>query len=260
MKECDKIKELFGAYLHNEATPSERMFVEDHVKKCGECAEDLKRRKIIVDQLRYNTEIDQEPQSPKSDFAINVYKRIASDAMKRRTRQVFVRKFIMQPALAAIVLTITLTIGYREFYVGEKPEDGMETFTAKTEQTDKKQLRASLYVEEFFKRQGTLSDSEISDDTILASMGTSKEISSYKTMVNPSTLYDSQRLLEEADFINYSLRDQRRAFSKYQWLVDNYPDTDAAAKARNRIKSIMSNRDESRFQNANLVVDVDGGI
>ena len=44
MEKCDKIKSLFGAYLHNDATSAERAAVEEHITTCKECAVDLQNR------------------------------------------------------------------------------------------------------------------------------------------------------------------------------------------------------------------------
>ena len=53
MKECSKVKKLFGAYLYNNATPTERGAVEKHIKDCEECASDLQSRQAVLEELGY---------------------------------------------------------------------------------------------------------------------------------------------------------------------------------------------------------------
>jgi len=53
--------------------------------------------------------------------------------------------------------------------------------------------------------------------------------------------------------INYSLRQPQRALSRYQMIIDHYPDTDAAKEAQKRIKTILDS--EYNYQDEKAILD-----
>ena len=95
MKKCDKIKDLFGPYLYNSVTPAERAAVEEHIENCEECADDLRSRQKVLETLRLDLQTEEMPQKTQDNFAYNVYRRIAGESLQQRSRQVFLRRFIL---------------------------------------------------------------------------------------------------------------------------------------------------------------------
>ncbi len=233
MKKCDKIKDLFGAYLLDDVTPAERATVEEHISSCEKCAVDLKSRQRVLEMIKPAPLPDEIPQKIQDDFAWNVYRRIAADTMHQRTRQVFVRRFVLQPTFAAVAIVAVLAIGVTQF----RPDSKLQKLTpvAVNNRTIQKELRAKLKVKEFFQEQGMVfedeSDYAMSDEVTVAH-GSSSDSS------QTALLPDSQRRWENANFIHYSLGDLKRALANYRQLVDQYPGTDVAKEAQVMIRTI----------------------
>jgi len=251
MKECSKIKKLFGAYLYNNATPTERDAVESHINDCEECASDLRSRQAVLEELKSNSQPDEIPQKAQDDFALNVYRKIASETLQRRSRRILLRRFILQPSLATLALAIVITIGFVRL---QSPDIMHRPNTVRTDEADRKEYRASLYEKEFFRRQGTPYETE---SVYAATEETSANIPSpldADRFVRNTLLPDSRRRLEEANFIYYSLREPRRALAEYQWVVDYYPNTNDAREAKMKIKAILDS--EYRIQGGDVVVEL----
>ncbi len=249
MKKCDKIKDLFGAYLQDDVTPSERATVEEHISSCEKCAVDLKSRQRVLEMIKPAPPPDEIPQKIQDDFAWNVYRRIAADTMHQRTRRVFVRRFVLQPTFAAVAIVAVLAIGVTQF----RPDSKLQKLTpvAANNRNIQKELRAKLKVKEFFQEQGMVfedeSDYAMSDETTVAH-GSSSDVSH---RAQTSLLPDSQRRWENANFIHYSLGDWKRALAEYRQLVDDFPDTDYAREAQVMISTI------SGMEYGNVVETVD---
>jgi len=240
MKGCNKVKRLFGSYLYNSVTPTERVAVEEHIGRCEKCADDLRSRRKVLEKLELRPQLDEMPQRIQDNFAWNVYRRIALDALRRRSRRVFLRRFVLQPSLAAVVLIISIAISIPRFYPGPATVHKPSPVAVRPDETDRRGLRAAFYVEEFFRRQGTSYErkpgyAEASSGVVTAERPSSDADHLMQGMLLP----DLRRRLEDANFINYSLGDRRRALAEYQRLVDYYPDTDAAMEARLKIKGIL---------------------
>jgi hypothetical protein len=240
MEKCGKIRELFGPYLYNDVTPVERAAVEEHIAKCRKCANDLHSRRAVLEKLRTHSEPGEMPQRTGDDFAGNVYRRIASDVLKQRSRRVFLRRFVLQPSLAAAALAVVIAIGVFRLQPAPVTVGEPASTTAKADEAEKKELRAALYVEEFLRRQGTLREGEQGYDSTGSELSVAGQPSpDMSSLMRNMLSLDSRRRLEYANFINYSLREHRRALAEYQRLVDDYPDTDAAMEARGEIRAIL---------------------
>jgi hypothetical protein len=240
MKKCDKIKGLFGAYLHDDVTSAERATVEEHIGNCGDCAADLHSRQKVLEILKPDPHIEDVPEKVQDDFSYNVYRRIAADSMKQRSRQVRMRRFVLQPAFAAAALSIVLIIGVLQFYPVKITITEPETRPLVADRRVSQERRAAKLEakeREFFERQGILVDRE--EYTITGNVSTRARIPSKPN--DPSQdfqLSDSQRQLQYATFLDYSLEEPRRALAAYRQLVDEYPGTDAARQASRRIRAI----------------------
>ncbi len=235
MKECDKVRGLFGSYIYGGMTPGERVAFDKHVKDCENCASELQSLQEVLEKVGGNFQIDDMPQRMQDDFTRNVYKRIASDVLRRRSKQIFLRKFVLQPSLAGVVLAVVIAV-FR-FHPGPVTVSKPSHTTVLTDETSKKELRASLAVKEFFGREGTPRESEMSYAVMRKTPLPEPSSSDLNRLVQD--LPDSERLLQNADFINYSLGDRRRALAEYQRLVDYYPETDAGMEAKERIRAIL---------------------
>lgn len=236
MKKCDKIKDSFGAYLLDDVTPSERATVEEHISSCEKCAVDLKSRQKVLEMIKPAPPADEIPQKTQDNFTLNVYRRIAADTMHQRSRQVFVRRFVLQPTFAAVAIVAVLAIGVTQF----RPDSKLQKLTpvAINDRTIQKELRAKLEVEKFFQHQGMVFEDE-SDyampDEVTVAHGSSSDASH---RVQISLLPDSQRRWENANFIHYSLGDRKRALAEYRQLIDIFPGTDVAKEAQVMIRTI----------------------
>ena len=256
MKECYKVKKLFGAYLYDNITPTERDTVESHIDECEECAHDLRSRQTVLKKIkpRPQPKAVAIPQKAQDDFALNVYRRIASDTLRKRSHQVFLWRFVFQPSFAALVLAIGIAIGF--VWLSSSPDTILELspVATRTDETDKKEFRTALYEKEFFRRQGTSYESEpayAAGSEVSASDSSSLNADRF---IRNTLLPDSRRRLEEANFIYYSLREPRRALAEYQWVVDYYPDTDDAREARRKIKTLLDS--EYSIQDEGVVVEL----
>lgn len=259
MKECYKIEKLFGAYLHDDVTPVERAAVEEHIKTCEKCADDLKSRQKVMEKLKPPPLPTDALRKTQADFTSDVYRKIASDSMRQRSRQVFLRRFVLQPTVAVAALATVLVIGVTQFH----PESNMEqkpASVAEVDETNQKELRAALHVKEFFKRQGVTHDGESGYVSTNRESAAEPLSSNVNYFVRDALLPNSQRKLEEANFINYSLGERGRALAEYQQLVDYYPDTAAAVEARERIKTILGVKSSGQTENVGAKRISDMGI
>jgi hypothetical protein len=265
MKKCNKVRRLFGPYLYNSVTPAERAAVEEHVDKCEKCAHDLQSRRRVLEKIELHPQFGEMPQKTQDDFAWNVYRRIALGVLRRRSRRIFLRRFVLQPSLATLVLVLGIAMGILRFH--PRPATILREpspVAVRTDETDRKGLREALYVEDFFRRQGVSHEREPSYagvDVHYSRLSTTKQPSSdADPMMRNVLLLDSRRRLEDANFINYSLGDRRRALAEYQRLVDYYPDTDAAMEARVEIRAILDTEYSTRVENADADQTTDMGI
>ena len=259
MKKCDKIRDLFGAYIHNDVTPIERADVAEHIKSCEICADDLESRQKVMTKLKPAPQLNAVPLTTQADFASNVYRRIALNAMQRQTRHVFRQRFILRPAFAVLVLTAVLTIAVIRFHPGDHIVQKLPS-VAEADETIQKKLRANLHVTEFFRGQGIIQRSE-SGYVSVGSASTAEPLSpDMGHFAQNTVLPDSRRRLREANLINYSLGDRGRALAEYQQLVDYYPDTDAATEARERIKAIQGTGSSTQPENFRAERLADSGI
>lgn len=262
MKGCYKVKKLFGAYLYDNITPTERDAVESHIDECEECAHDLRSRQTVLKKLKPHPQPKAVaiPQKAQDDFALNVYRKIASDTLRKRSRQVFLWRFVFQPSLAALVLAIGITIGFVRMNSGPDTMRELSPVAMRTDETDKKEFRAALYEKEFFRRQETFYEPEpvyAAGSEVSASESSSLNADRF---IRNTLLPDSRRRLEEANFIYYSLREPRRALAEYQWVVDYYPDTDDAREARRKIKTILNSEYSIQGENVVVKLTTDMGI
>jgi hypothetical protein len=256
MKECDKIRGLFGSYIYGGMTPGERTAVDNHIKDCEKCASELQSLQKILEKVESDPQMDDVPQRMHNDFTRNVYKRIASDVLRRRSKQIFLRKFVLSPSLAGVVLAVVIAV-FR-FHPGLVTVSESSHTTVLTDETSKKELRASLAVKEFFGREGTPRESETSYIGMREAPLTEPSSSDLDRLVQD--LPDSERLLQSADFINYSMGDRRRALAEYQRLVDYYPETDAAMEAKERIRVIRGVEYNIQIEKADVEQPTDTGI
>jgi hypothetical protein len=221
MKECYKVKDLFGPYIYDSVTPEERVAVEEHIRTCEECAADLKSRKEVLDKLKPSLNMGEMPQRTRDNFTCNVYKRIALDALKSRTRQVFFQRFVLQPSIAVVAMAIIAIFGLTQFNMSFLNNNSY--IADESEEADQKELRASLYMDEFFQNQG------ISHKQEPVYAGMSKADPTFPVEINENTqnlmMPVSQKRLEDANFINYSLGDRRQSLAEYQERIRSILDT-----------------------------------
>ena len=258
MRKCDKIKDLFGAYIQDDVTSVERAAVEEHISSCEICADDLESRQRVLAKFKPDLQLDEMPPATQDDFASSVYRRIALDAMRQQTRQVFRKRFILQPAFAVLALAAILTVGVVQFHPGDHTQKPSSVAVA--DETAQKKLREDLHVAEFFRRQGIVYGDEsgyVSTDSASTAESLSPDMDHF---TRDTLLPDSRRRLQEANFTNYSVGDRRQALAQYQQLVDYYPGTDAAVEAQKKIKAIQGTESSIQLENADVKRLADTGI
>ncbi len=262
MKQCYKVKNLFGPYLYNTITIEERIEFEDHLKTCQKCSEDLKTRRMALNKVGMyeidseNINIDQER------FMWNVYKRIAKDAIKQKRRQVTVRKFILQPAIATIAIALIVTFGITKFRSNDVPESivvGIPTVPVQVQDETIKETKQVVKAQPTVVKKAkpslpfvTKNETKTSKPLIIKPKP--------DVLTAKSELTSSQDLLMDADFIYFSLGDARRALSRYDMIIDRYPNTEAAREALKRINTILSSEYGMQDENINNIELVKTGI
>ena len=259
MKKCSKIRKLFGSYLYDGVTPDERAAVEEHIRSCEMCSAELESFRKLMGEVRLDSESDDIPQRSQEDFASSVYRGIASDVLRKRSRQIFLRRSVLQPSLAAVAVAALIAAIGVFLYPGAITVDETSPSAIVADETSTKERKA-FYVEEFFRSQGAPYEREARYTAVETASANENPSSDVDRLMQDRPLPESQRLLEEADFINYSLGDRRRALAIYQWVVDSYPDTDAAMRARGRIGSISDREYNVRVERVDLRRTVDRGI
>ncbi len=239
MKECNKIKKLFGLYLYDKVTPAERAAIEKHIDKCKECADDLRSRQEVLEKLQPSSQIEDMPPKIQDGFAYSVYRKIAAESIQKRPRPVFLRQFILQPSLATIALIAGIGIGFLRFNPGTVMVGEPSSSIVKVDETDKKELRAASYVAEFLEREGMVYTYEPSYVVMDSASTTERPLSDIDPFMQDILRTNSRRRLEHANLI-YSLGEHERALAAYQRLVDDHPNTNAATEAQGKISTILS--------------------
>jgi hypothetical protein len=251
MRECYKIKNLFGSYIYNNITPEEKAKVDKHIKTCQQCAEDLKTQQEALNMIKIPISIDDNAlQFDQDRFMWNVYRRIASESMKHRSRQVNLRKFVLQPAIATVAIVFIMAFAMTRYDNTKAPESSfipvassVSTALPEIAAETLKQTSNVTVKDESSKPKGITVASRSSNAKKTANVKQAQP----NTLLSEAKISNSRDWLVNADLINYSLREPRRALSRYQMIIDHYPDTDAAKEAQKRIKTIL----DSEFGNQN---------
>ena len=92
MKECKEIRERLSAFIDNELPPSERKFIEEHLRACLECAHEessLRQVTCLLDGIA--------DESPSGSFVSSTIQRVS--AWKHCS---YVKGHILMPALAVL--------------------------------------------------------------------------------------------------------------------------------------------------------------
>lgn len=272
MSKCYKIKNLFGSYIYNTITSEEKAEVEEHVKTCQKCAEDLRTQQEALAMIRIPQSIDESALELDEDrFMGNVYRRIALESMKHRSRQVTLRKFVFQPAMATVAIVFIVALVVTRF---DNPESSDYTFTPVASKTTTTLPEiAELSAEMRESKQADIDKDFVEEkphkamDRIIAKgVATAKKKAENVIQTRPDFLLTQVRVsnsrdwLMSADVINYSLGEPQRALSKYQMIVEHYPDTDAAREAQKRINTILNSEFESRAEEVIAEAESSPGI
>jgi len=268
MSKCYKIKNLFGSYIYNTITLEEKAEVEEHVKTCLKCAEDLRTQQETLAMIRIPHNIDESALKLDEDrFMGNVYRSIALESMKHRSRQVTLRKFVFQPAMATVAVVFIIALVLTRF---DNPESLDRTFTPVASNTTTALPDISVMSE---SKQADIDKdfvAEVShkpmEKIVAKSSATAKKKTESVVQTKPDFLLTQVRVsnsrdwLMSADVINYSLGEPQRALSKYQMIVEHYPDTDAAREAQKRINTILNLEFQSRVAEVALETESNSGI
>jgi hypothetical protein len=263
MRQCYKIRNLFGSYLYNSISPEERAEVNNHVKTCQKCADDLNSQRKILDKISVFTYTDDVQQIDQEKFMWNVYKRIASETIKRRSRRVFITRYVLQPAIATLVIVSVITIGALRFSSNDDNDlsNDISITSVQLPSLVKKEAQQGNSFKEseiqLSKKKTTIATSKPSDVKKLTPITEQEKLD---VLVSREMSSNSRNLLMNADIINYSLKDPRKALSRYDMIVNYYPDTDAAQEAKKRIKSILDSEFTSQNENSNIEDTVNVGI
>ena len=261
MKQCQKIKDLFGSYLYNTITPIERAKVEKHLQTCQECTEDLKTRRITLGKIgKYvadseSAEIDQER------FMWNVYKKIATDSIRQKRRQIVVRKFVLQPAIATLAVALIISFVSVRLRLNDVPETIGNTSVALVQPSSENNKETK----QIAKAKSMVVEKTKHKNTVVAKKANEKPKSPLvqpkpDVLVTKAELSNSRDWLMDADFTYYSLGDSRRALSKYDTIIKRYPDTDAAREAKSRIDSIIGSEFSEQEENTGNIELIKTGI
>lgn len=260
MKNCYKVRNLFGPYLYNTITAEERAEVDAHIRTCQRCSEDLKTRRLALNRVeKYaidseNAVVDQER------FMWNVYKKIAEDSIRQKRRQIAIRRFVLQPAVAITAIVIVV-FGIAKFRLSNVPEVPTNVPTASIHIKDEPKKETKHIV----KAGSTANEKNKQRQPTIVKYETRKPKS---TIIKPkpdvltarSELSSSRDWLMDADFTYFSLGDSRRALSKYDMIIDRFPKTEAAKEAQKRIDEILSSEYNTQNENTGDIELIRTGI
>jgi len=271
MRQCYKIRNLFGSYLYNSISPKERAEVDNHIKTCQKCADDLHSQHKTLDKISVFTCVGDLQQIDQDRFMWNVYKRIASETIKRRSRSVFITRYVLQPAVATLVVVSVITIGVLRFNSNDNDLSPEISITSvELPHLVKRELQDNLFkgselqlskkktlvvaTKPFSFRRVTEEQTDIKKSTPIT------EQEKPDVLVSKEMSSNSRNLLINADIINYSLKDPRKALSRYDMIVNYYPNTDAAQEAKERIKSILDSEFSSQSESSNVENTANAGM
>jgi len=255
MKQCQKIRDLFGSYLYNTITLSERTEVEKHLQTCQECTEDLKTRHKALNKIgKYitnseNADVDQER------FMWNVYKKIATDSIRQKRRQMVIRKFVLPPAIATLAVSLIISFVSVRFRSNEVPETIGNTQVTSVQPSNE----ANKETKQIVKAKPMIVEKTKRENTVIVKKANEKPKSSFvqskpDVLISKAKSSNSSNWLKDADFIYFSLNDSMRALSKYEMIIKHYPDTDAAREAKNRIDTIIGSEFSSQEENTGNIL------
>ncbi len=261
MKKCYKVKKLFGPYIYNIAENEERDIVENHIKICRKCADDLRTRQNILKRaeptlLSYNQTAIQDER-----FAENVYKRLALEVLNHRSRQIFIQRYILRPsfALAIIIIGIMFSISRLNSPILVKSTE-VRIPTAKEIRLHEQKTYAQAKITDSKSVPNAKKSYAIPNEPLEKQSADDYSDNMEKSDITADVIQsdDPMERLVDANMINYSLGDKRRAMAEYQRIIDDYPDTNAASQARNLLKLIMES--EMRISEEYVGKPIDKGI
>ncbi|MGQ9609797.1 MAG: hypothetical protein ACUVWN_10860 [bacterium] len=245
MKKCYKVKNLFGPYIYNIATNEERDIVENHIKNCSKCANDLRTRQTILKRAIAILPTDNKISIQDERFTENVYKRLALEFLNHQSKQLFIKKYILRPSFAVAIAVIGIMFGMSRL---NSPVLVKSTEVQIPKATESRLIEEKAYTQAKINNNKTKpkvkSKSYANSDIQSTTLVSQKDLaySDTITKLNDTSVIQSDDLLErltDANMINYSLGDRRRAIAEYQRIIDDYPNTNAAIEAQNLIKVIM---------------------
>lgn len=264
MRKCYKIRSLFGSYIYDTITLEEKTKVEKHIKTCEKCAEDLKTQQKTLEMIKMPVSInDNDLYLDEERFMRNVYRRIALESIKRKSRQVTLWKFVFQPALATAVVVFVVAFSLVRFNNTDLSEydTAASTITALPEVTELAKIKQ---IDVSKKSKDNIDKTKLK---ILAnrSENIKKQSNSIKlakpdVLLADAIISNSRDWLMNADLINYSLGEPKKALSRYQMIIDHYPETDAAKEAQKRIKTIIDSEFEHQEEEITLETGSNAGI
>ena len=267
MKQCQKIKDLLGSYLYNTITLNERTEVEKHLQTCQECTEDLKTRHKALGKIgKYvtgseNADVDQER------FMWNVYKKIATDSIRQKRRQVVVRKFLLQPAIATLAVALIISFVAVKFRSNDVFETTGNIPVASVQSSNEtnKETNQIILSRQIAKAKSMIVEKTKQGNTTVAKKANEKLKSSFvqskpDVLISKARLSNSSNWLKDADFTYFSLNDSVRALSKYEMIIKHYPETDAAREAKSRIDTIIGSEFSSQEENTGNIELIKTGI
>lgn len=264
MMKCYKIRTLFGSYIYNTITSDEKAEVDTHVKTCEKCAEDLKTQQKTLEMIKMPVSINENDlYLDEERFMRNVYRRIALESIKRKSRQVTLWKYVFQPAMATAVIVFVVAFSIGRFNNIDSPENSIIPSTATTELPAITDL-AKTKQNDVHKESANLNKTKLM--TVAKRAENAKKqpvnvkLSKPDTLLADAIISNSRDWLMNADLINYSLGEPRKALSRYQMIIDHYPDTDAAKEAQKRIKTIIDSEFEHQQEEITLETGSDSGI
>jgi DNA-binding XRE family transcriptional regulator len=268
VSKCYKIKNLFGSYIYNTISQEEKSDVDEHIKTCKKCAEDLRTQQETIEIFKVKQNIDYDDLLlDEESFVSNVYRRIAIESIKQKSRQVKLRKFVYQPALATAFAIIIIAFVFTRIDNIKYPENKYipivsNTVTELPEIDDREEVKQDAVL----LKNTIKSDSNKATEKVLVKIpivvkkqGEVKQ-SRAKILLTEAKITNSRDWLLNADLINYSLGEPLRALSKYQMIIDHYPDTEAAKEAQKRIKTILDSEFTNQREEFTLETELNDGI
>ena len=133
---CQEVKELASDYLDRRLTPSQVVLLEEHVKSCLSCRQELAQLRAIISMTASLGEIETSP-----DFLARVNEKIDAGWNPSRLWSWFVEPMRIKLPLEAAALVLVTTLAFYLYHRSPEMSQDSLALLGKTVEVAEEQLR-----------------------------------------------------------------------------------------------------------------------